>query len=216
MRTLARFTLLALAVSPFAAASPSAKPGDVRADAIIAAVESREPGARTRAREELIAAARAGDDVLPVLEAMAATGRFSPGWEAVNVAGEIADPRFLAFLVEEATRVHDDVDVDHHVRWRACWALHRIAVRTRSPDAESALMHVLESGTPARRHRAAVALGMFGTEAVRPVLEASLQSDDAFTRFEATFVLEHLARRACPAIDPPSSPSSFHSQGDTR
>jgi HEAT repeat protein len=190
----------ARAVTGSGAAEPIAV--DV-ARSVIAACDDGGREARGEARARLVSLAAGGRDVLPVLEAMLATGRFNAAWDSVDVAGHVADARLVPFLVEAATRVHEDADVDHHVRWRACWALHAVEVRSREGDPIEALEVRLRDPDGDVRHRAAIALGVLGEDEAATVLERSLESPDAFTRWEARFVLDRLASRPCP----PSSPS---------
>jgi HEAT repeat protein len=128
---------------------------------------------KAAARHEILARGPAAVDLL-LAHAQHSDGHVR--WEIVDLLGTLRDARALPALTD---RVLDDVNP--HVRWRAMWALSRLATNDE-------IRERLRPGLDAegeRRWNAAVALSFFEAPDGIAVLHDGVRSPDPFRRWEA-------------------------------
>ena len=132
---------------------------------------------RKKARDTLLAL---GSGVLPHVCRSIEHSDFVVRWEIVNLLGNLEDPRGVDPLIDRIL-----FDVNHHVRWRAIWALAALRVE----PASDKFIPYLEHRNKQVQWRAAVGASMFDRMEAIPVLLTGLRSANSFTRWEAVNAL---------------------------
>jgi HEAT repeat protein len=138
------------------------------------------PEQRKRSREAI---ADAGGNALPYLIERLGDPSFVVRWEIVNLLGNIGDPRGEDALIDRVLH-----DANHHVRWRALWALAALP----EEGAADKLVARLDDESWRVRWQAAIGGSMFERREGIPVLVEGLRNPDAFVRWEAVNALERI------------------------
>jgi len=97
-------------------------------------------------------------------------------WEAVNLLGQLEDPKAISSLVKVV--LNDD---NVHPRWRSIWAITKFNHNV----VEKKLLRYLKGRNKKQQRNAAVGLSIFGNKAALPYLLNGLDNNDSWIRWES-------------------------------